>query len=132
MKRRSNLTKVSLIYFALLIWLGVACATFTRVAPAVDITGKWKADFETPEGKLETFLNIQKSTDGTLTATIDVPVMDAYNVPLIFSFENGIIHYEIEEVQVSFDGKLIDPATIEGTINRDGGESGSFIYKRVK
>ena len=132
MKRRSNLTKVSLIYFALLIWLGVACATFTRVAPAVDITGKWKADFETPEGKLETFLNIQKSTDGTLTATIDVPVMDAYNVPLIFSFENGIIHYEIEEVQVSFDGKLIDPATIEGTINRAGGESGSFIYKRVK
>ncbi len=132
MKRCSNLTRVSLIYFALLIWLGVACATFTGVAPAVDITGKWKADFETPEGKLETFLNIQKSTDGTLTATIDVPVMDAYNVPLIFSFEKGVVHWEIEEYDVSFNGKLVDPATIEGESSRPGGESSSVIYKRVK
>ncbi len=132
MKRRSNLTKVSLIYFALLIWLGVACATFTRVAPAVDITGKWKADFETPEGKLETFLNIQKSTDGTLTATIDVPVMDAYDVPLIFSFEKGIVHWEIEEYDVSFNGKLVDSSTIEGESSAAGGESWSVIYERVK
>ncbi len=132
MKRRSNLTRVSLIYFALLIWLGMACATFTRVAPVADITGKWKTEFETPEGTLETFLNIQKSTDGTLTATIDVPVMDAYDIPLIFSFEKGVVHFEVEEAQVSFDGKLIDPSTIEGIINRADGESGSFTYKRVK
>ena len=132
MKRRSNLARVSLIYFALLIWLGMACATFTRVAPVADITGKWKTDFETPEGKLEVFLNIQKSPDGTLTATIDALAFDAYDVPLIFRFENGVVHYEIEAVQTYFDGKLIDPSTIEGVSGQAGGESGPAIYKRVK
>jgi hypothetical protein len=110
----------------------MACATFTRVAPAADITGKWKTEFETPEGKLETFLNIQKSTDGALTATIDVPVMDAYDIPLIFSFEKGVVHWEIEEYDVSFNGKLVDPSTIEGESSWSGGESWSAIYKRVK
>ena len=133
MKRRSNLTQVSLIYFTLLIWLGSACATFTKVAPAADITGRWKAEFETPEGTLEVFLNIQKSTEGILTATIDVPVMDAYDVPLIFSYENGVVHYEIEGVQASFDGKVIDPSTIEGVQSQPGGEPGGpALYKRVK
>jgi len=142
MKRRSNLARVSILYAILLIWLGMACATFTRVAPAVDITGRWKAEFEipegetefeAPEGKLEVFLNIQKSPEGTLTATIDVPAFDAYDVPLIFSFENGVVHYEIDEVQVFFNGKLIDPSTIEGLQSQPGGgEPGPAIYKRVK
>ena len=132
MKKRSNLARVSLLYAALLIWLGMACATFTKVAPAADITGKWKTEFETPEGSLEMFMNIQKSSKGTLTATIDVPVMDAYNIPLIFSFEKGVVHWEIEEYDVSFNGKLVDPSTIEGESSRAGGESWSAIYKRVK
>ena len=54
------------------------------------------------------------------------------DIPLIFSFENGVVYFEVEEAQVSFDGKLIDSSTIEGTINRDDGESGSFTYTRVK
>lgn len=133
MKRRSNLAKVSLLYAALLMWLGMACATFTRVAPAVDITGTWKADFEISEGKLEVFLNIQKSPEGILTATIDAPAFDAYDVPLIFSFENGVVHYEIEAVNAYFDGKLIDPLTIEGLQSQPGGgEPGPAIYKRVE
>ena len=132
MKKRSNLAKVSLLYAALLMWLGMACATFTRVAPVVDITGTWKAEFETPEGKLEVFLNIQKSPEGTLTATVDVPVFDAYDVPLIFSFENGVVLFGIEEVQVTFKGKLIDSSTIEGTITQPSGDSGPAIYKRVE
>jgi len=132
MKRRSNLTGVSIIYFALLIWLGMACATVTKVAPAADITGRWKVSFETPEGEQEQFLNIQKSSIGILTATMDAPTYDAYDVPLIFSFEKGVVHWEIEQVQVSFDGKLIDPSTIEGVIIQAGGESGPAIYKRVE
>ncbi len=132
MKRRSNLAKVSLLYAALLMWLGMACATLTRVAPAVDITGRWKAEFETPERKLETFLNIQKSPEGTLTATMDAPFYDAYDVPLIFSFENDVVLFGIEEVSVTFKGKLIDPSTIEGTITQPSGDSGPAIYKRMK
>jgi len=133
MKKRSNLARVSILYTILLIWLGMACAAVTKVAPAADIAGKWKADIETPEGELEIFLNIQKSPEGTLTATIDAPAFDAYDVPLIFSFEKGVVHYEIEEVQASFDGKLIDPTTIEGVQNQPGGDPGGpIIFKRVK
>jgi len=110
----------------------MACATVTKIAPAADITGRWKASFETPEGEQESFLNIQKSSDGTLTATMDAPAFGAYDVPLIFSFENGVIHYEIEQVQFSFDGKLIDPSTIEGVSSQAGNELGPAIYKRVE
>jgi len=110
----------------------MACATFTKVAPVADITGRWKVSFETPEGEQESFLNIQKSSNGILTATMDAPAYDAYDVPLIFSFEKGVVHWEIEQVQVSFDGKLIDPSTIEGVIIQAGGESGPAIYKRVE
>ena len=133
MKRCSNLTRISLLYAALLIWLGMACASVTKVAPAADITGKWKTSFETPEGDLDIFLNIQKSSDGTLTATNEVPLMGAYDMPLIFSFENGVVHFEVEEFGVSFNGKLIDPSTIEGVVSSQaGGESWPAIYKRVE
>jgi len=133
MKRCSNLTRVSLLYAALLTWLGVACATFTRVAPAIDITGTWQADIEAPQGKLELVLNIQKIKDGTLLATIDVPVRGVSDIPVTFSFENGIVHWEIEAYEVSFDGKLIDPSTIEGIQSQPGGvPGGPIIFKRVE
>ena len=132
MKKCSNLTRVSLLYTVLLIWLGMACATFTRVAPAIDITGTWQAEIDIPEGKLETFLNIQRIKDGTLLATIDVPIMGVSDIPVTFSFENGIVHWEIEAYEVYFDGKPIDSSTIEGTITQADGDPGSAIYKRVK
>ena len=132
MKKCSNLTRVSLLYAVLLIWLGMACATFTRVAPAIDITGTWQADIEAPQGKLELILNIQKIKDGTLLATIDVPVMGVSDIPVTFSFENGIVHWEIEAYEVSFDGKPIDSSTIEGTITQADGDPGPAIYKRVE
>ena len=133
MKKRFNLTRVSLLYAALLIWLGVACATVTKVAPAADITGTWKAEFDSPDGKLEIFMKIYKSSEGNLTATMDAPTFGAYDVPLVFSFENGVVHYEIPQVQATFDGKLIDPSTIEGLASgQSGAEPGPAIFKRVE
>ncbi|UCH63151.1 MAG: hypothetical protein JSU77_01470 [Fidelibacterota bacterium] len=132
MKIYANLTRTSLLCAALLIWLGMACATFTRVAPAIDITGTWQADFNTPQGKFETFLKIQRVRNGILLATIDVPSMSARDIPVTFSYENGIVHWEIEAYEVSFNGKPIDSSTIEGTIVQVGREPGSAIYKRVE
>ncbi|UCH63153.1 MAG: hypothetical protein JSU77_01480 [Fidelibacterota bacterium] len=132
MKKHSARPGALLLPLTLLIWLGMACATVTKIAPAADISGRWKAVFETPEGDQESFLNIQKSSDGTLTATMDSPAYGAYNVPLNFSFENGVVNWEIEQVGVSFDGKLIDPSTIEGAILQSGSELGTAIYKRIE
>lgn len=130
MRRHSNHPWALLPLFTLLIWLGMACATFTRVAPAVDITGNWKANISTPDGEFEVILNIRQSTEGTLGATIDVPVMDAYDIPLSFSFENGVVHYEVEGAGYSFNGKLTDPSTIEGSSSQPDGTR-SLIFKRV-
>jgi len=133
MKSHSKHPGALLLQLTLLIWLGMACATFTKVAPVADITGTWKADVEAPQGKLEIFLHISKSPGGILTATMDVPVMGAYDTPLIFSFENGFVHYEIEQAQVSYDGKLVDPSTIEGLHSQPGGgDPGTVTFKRVE
>lgn len=132
MKRHSKRTLALLLQLALLIWLGSACATLKKAPPVADITGDWKANVETPEGDLEILLYIKKSSGGDLEASISVPVMGAYDVPLTFSYENGVVHYEIEGVGVDFDGKLIDPSTIEGLQSQPGGgEPGTITYKRV-
>lgn len=133
MKRHSNHPGALLLQLALLILLGMACATFTKVAPVADITGTWKAEFDTPEGKLEIFMKINKSSEGDLTATMDAPAFNAYDVPLIFSFKNGVVHYEIAQVGATFDGKLIDPSTIDGVASSQAGaEPGPAIFKRVE
>jgi|GEM_PF-2252577 len=133
MKRHSKHPGALLLQLTLLIWLGMACATVTKVAPAADITGTWKAEFNTPDGKLEIFMKINKSSEGNLTATMDAPAFGAYDVPMIFSFENGVVHYKIPQVQATFDGKLIDPSTIEGVASgQSGAEPGPAIFKRVE
>ena len=126
-----------MIYLALLLGLGLACAARTKAPdPAlanIDITGAWKANIESPQGdEWEGFLNIIKSTDGALTATMDVPAMGAYDFPITFSYENGVVHYEIEQVGADFNGKLTDPSTIEGEAGSGTGDSGPVTFKRIE
>ena len=130
-KSKTLLTaNVSIIALIAMVTLN-SCASL-RPTAAVDITGTWKADIETPQGDLEVLMKISKSTAGAFTAAIDVPVMDAYNIPLIFSFENDVVHYEVEGYESSFDGKLTDPSTIEGTSSQPGGNSRLLVFKRVE
>jgi len=107
------------------------CAAL-RPTAVVDITGTWRADVETPEGNLEIIMKISKSTAGVFTTTLDVPIMDAYDIPLSFSFENDVVHWELEEFGASFNGKLTDPSTIEGTSSQPDGTTGSLVFKRVE
>ncbi len=107
------------------------CAASQPTA-AVDITGIWRADVETPEGNIELILEISKSTAGVFTTTLDVPIMDAYDIPLSFSFENDVVHWELEEYGSSFNGKLTDPSTIEGTSTQPDGSLGQLVFKRVE
>ena len=61
-----------------------------------------------------------------------VPVMDAYDFPIAFSYEDGIVHYEIEQVQALFNGQLTGPSTIEGQSSLGGGDSGAITFQRVE
>ncbi len=107
------------------------CAAL-RPTAAVDITGTWRADIETPQGNIELIMKISKSTAGAFATTLDVPIMDAYDIPLIFSFENDVVHWEIEEYGSSFNGKLTGPSTIEGTSSQPDGTTASLVFKRVE
>jgi len=125
------------LLFGLLVIAGfsLSCAGREKAVPAtpaIDVTGKWKAVFATPEGDLEVFLDISKDAEGTHSATISVPIMDAYDVPIIFRYEGGAVYYEITQVGVIFEGKLIDPATISGKSSGGGTEEGQAVYKRVE
>ncbi len=130
MKRHSKHTLALLLQLALLIWLGSACAT-SKNAPAVDITGNWQASVQIPEGDFEVTMHIRQSTGGILSATMDVPGMDAYDIPLVFDFENDVVRWEIEEAGYSYNGKLTDPSTIEGSSSQPDGTR-SLVFKRVE
>ena len=130
MKRHSKHTLALLLQLALLIWLGSACATLKK-APAVDITGNWQATVQTPEGDFEVTMYIRQSTGGILGATMDVPGMDVYDLALIFSYENDVVHYEVVDAGYLFSGKLTDPSTIEGTSSQPNGTR-SLVFKRLE
>ena len=130
MKRHSKHTLALLLPLALLIWLGSACASLKKV-PVVDITGNWQAIVQTPDGDFEITMHIRQSTGGILGATLDVPDMDVYDLDLIFSYENDIVHYEVIDADYSFNGKLTDPSTIEGLSSQPNGTR-SLIFKRLE
>ncbi len=136
MKSRPSHAIRTVVYAGLLMGLGLSCAARTKApAPAlaaVDITGTWKANIETPEGDMEVILNISSSEDGMFSATMDVPVMGAYDFPIAFSYEDGVVHYEIEQVGADFNGKLTDSSTIEGVASSGTGDSGPVTFKHVE
>ena len=136
MEIRPNHAIRTIVYAALLMGLGLSCAAHMK-APAsaltdIDITGTWKADIETPDGDMEVILNISKSEDSMFSATMDVPVMGAFDFPITFSYEDGVVHYEIEQVGADFKGKLTDSSTLEGIAGSGTGDSGPITFKRVE
>lgn len=131
MKTHTLLSRISL--FGIIVFIGLCMACAGRPTPEVsaDITGAWKADIDSPQGRLEIILNITESTEGTYTATMDVPTMGYYDIELVFSYENNVVHYEIPGGYGTFEGKLSDPSTLEGTSSSMGGENYEVTYKRV-
>lgn len=121
---------VSIIALIALVTLN-SCASL-RPAAAVDITGTWRAEVEVPEGTFDVLLTISKSAAGAHTATVDVAILGAYNVPLLFSFENNVVHYEVEGTGYSYDGKLVDPSTIDGISNQPDAPPSPLIFKRME
>ncbi|MFC1542987.1 hypothetical protein ACFL4K_00425 [Candidatus Neomarinimicrobiota bacterium] len=140
MRRHINSRLTLVLFFALLIWLGMACSKSAKeeavpaaaATSATGIAGDWKTSISTPEGDFELILHVRQSTVGNLSATMDIPVGDIYSVPLIFSFEDDVVHYEVEGYESSFEGKLTDPSTIEGASNQPDGSPFQLIFKRIE
>jgi len=130
--KSKNLLTASVGIIALITMVTLDGCAAMRPAAAVDITGTWRAAIEVPEGNFEALMTISKSAAGAYTATLDVAVLGAYNIPLLFSFENNVVHYEVQGTGYSYDGKLVDPSTIEGSsINPDAPPS-PLIFKRME
>ena len=129
-----------MLLFTLLIWLGTACSKSAKeeavpaaaATSATGIAGDWKASFSTPDGDFEIIMHVRQSTGGILSATMDVPIGDVYGIPLIFKFENDVVHWEIEEFGSSFNGKLTDASTIEGSSSQPDGSPFQLNFKRIE
>ncbi len=100
------------IAFALV--LGAFAAS--NVVAQEAILGDWEGTISsTPQGDIGMIFHVTVAEDGTLAATMDVPVQAGFGLALEdVSFEEGVF---------SFGFSMVGPGTgYEGTINEDGTE----------
>lgn len=158
MKRHSIPRLILLVSFTF-IWLATACIPGMRTAetpdvvtapsaavdetaetpgvigPAAEIIGRWRANIEVPEygAEMELILNIRQSADGSVSASLDIPIAEFYDIPITFSYDDGVVHWEIPDYGSTFNGRLIDSSTIEGTSTDPmGGPATTITFKRVE
>lgn len=86
------------------------------------IEGVWEGTIEVQGTSLGVTVKVTKESDGTLTATIDIPDQGAMDVPLDnVSFEDNTFSFELTAAQGSYEGKLKESGdTIEGEWSQGG------------
>ncbi len=85
-----------------------------------DISGSWTGELAVQGTKLKLNFNIDK--DGsTYKATMDSPSQGAYGIPASnITFTNSVLEIEIGSAGISYTGKLIDDANIDGKFIQGG------------
>ena len=78
-----------------------------NVSIAQNIIGYWKGTLSLGPTELELCFDI-KETNGTLSATMDVPAQGAYDIPVTsISFEMMKLTIAIEAISASYEGTLV-------------------------
>jgi uncharacterized protein len=92
----------------------------TSVLCAQDITGQWNGALKIQGTQLRLVFNI-KSTDGTLTSTMDSPDQGAKGIPTTTtSFENSILKITLANAKIEYEGTLGKDMVIVGTFKQAG------------
>src|SRR5580692_142985 len=96
--------------------LGAAISTFLGLVLAVSsalgasssgVVGDWQGSLDTGGGSLRVVVHISSDKDGKLTATLDSPDQGASGIEVsTVSFKDPDLHFEIEKIGGSFDGKI--------------------------
>jgi hypothetical protein len=92
-------------------------------ASSPGVVGDWQGSLDTGAGSLRVVVHILSDKDGKLTATLDSPDQGASGIEVsTVSFKDPELHFEIEKIGGSFDGKINkDSSEINGNWSQGGG-----------
>ena len=112
--------------------VGALVSPSTAQEPDPDIDGKWAGSVVLPAGELPFSVTFE-TTDGVLSATMDIPVQGALGLPLTaVSYADGRVHFELDASigLAVWDGAL-DGEGINGEFTQ-GAATGTFSVVRAE
>lgn len=84
----------------------VLSATTTKSVSAA--IGDWEGKIDAGGGSLRVIVHISQAADGRLTGALDSPDQDATGIAIdLVSYKEPDLHFAIEQIGSSFDGKMI-------------------------
>ncbi len=103
----------------------------TTTAPVSAAIGDWEGMIDAGGGSLRVIVHISQAADGILTGSLDSPDQDATGIAInLVSYREPDLHFAIERIGSSFDGKMIhDNSEISGEWKQSG-RSLPLVFKR--
>lgn len=100
--------------------------------PAPSVVGDWQGTLATGSSSLRVVLHVTQDSDGKLSGTIDSPDQGATGIAISsISFKPPDLHFEIQRIASSYDGKMSkDNLEIAGEWKQGGG-SFALTFKRT-
>jgi hypothetical protein len=132
----STKTKTALIAVAVLLALGIAVVATWQLTRgrrgAPDIQGFWEGTLEIQTSALRLVLKINKSPDGTYTASIDSVDQGAKDIPVsALTLSNDTVRAELPQLSASYQAQLNPSATEMSGEWRQGPLSLPLTLKRT-
>jgi uncharacterized protein len=109
-----------------------ALAVGTAAAPAPPVVGDWEGRLNAGGSSLRVVLHVTQDSDRKLRGTVDSPDQGATGIAISsISFKPPDVHFEIERLASSYDGKMNeDNSEIGGEWKQEGG-SFALMFKRT-
>ena len=94
----------------------------TTTASRSAAIGDWEGKIDARGGSLRVIVHISQATDGKLTGSLDSPDQDTAGIAIdLVSYKDPDLHFAIERIGSSFDGKMIhDNSEISGEWKQSG------------
>jgi hypothetical protein len=94
----------------------------SKAGPAPNIAGSWEGTLDAAGNVFRIILKISKDSDGSLTATLDSPDQNNFDLPIpSFTAADKTVHLEMKYLGASFEGRLNKELTeLSGTWYQTG------------
>jgi hypothetical protein len=121
-------------FSALLALILALCVGPVLAANAGSVAGDWEGKLEDGGQTLRIVVHISQDKDGKLSATLDSPDQDAKGIAVSsITYKDPDLHFEIEQIGGSFDGKSNkDLSEISGQWKQGGGSTALSLKRTSK
>lgn len=109
-----------------------ALALGTAAAPAPPVVGDWQGRLNAGGSSLRVVLHVTEDSAGKLSGTLDSPDQGATGIAISsISFKQPGLHFEIERLASSYDGKMNEHNSEIAGEWKQGGGSFALTFKRT-